>query len=878
MDQTLKIVHLNINSLRSVNKRQELSLFLIKHKPDILLLNETKLNNKHNISFEGYNFIRNDRPNNLGGGGTGILLKSNLQFIECSPLIFNSIECTLIRLPLRNNSEIIVAAIYVAKDMQNTVDVNDLNKILNLMTVNSSIVLGGDFNSHHTFWKSDYISTNGRLLYDWYCDHFDSHNIALSSTFSPTRHCNDSHTFLDFFFHSASLNISYEPGYTNFLTTLPFESDHDAVVLPIILNERTLTAIPNTIKNFSRINWKSFNKKIEDGINAIPIPSDRNINNNEIDEFLSSISTLLQNTIQAEAPDVIIRARGQIPLPSHIIKIINYKNKLRRTLHNLNYSNAIPNLKSQIKCLNVIIQRLISNYYEEYYESKLSNIKPDNNLYKNLKRFSSYKVKENFPNILTANNNQIFSSVEEKANGLASHFENIHKQTLSLGNNVISNQIISVIDDNFNFDNHRTLVAFNANHSANQDLTPFHPFEGSLSNTPERVVQPLQIKGQINLVKNNTRQLNFATSSEIISIARSKNNKKSFGADGISNYVLRKLSFKFYFFITLLFNHIFNNGYWPQMWKNGHVMPLLKPSKDPSRIESYRPITLLSCLSKVYESWLLLKIRAHSDDNNIIPPEQFGFRPKHSTLHALTKFSNDIAKSLNNNTPTLVCALDCEKAFDTTWIHGLVYKLRFLFGFHKHICQIIYNYLMHRTFQVKIENFLSSISNIAAGVTQGSVLAPLLYTLYISDLPKPSNININRILYADDILVYLSTKQVLGSILNNHLKQIFDHLIFWKIKLNLDKCEAIIIRGKYKNLSRKLNKNIKKVKIKINNSNVPINNSLKYLGIIFSKNFEFYKHVDNVKKNHLRHFTQSEMCFTGKNVLIHELKPFFTNN
>ena len=73
----LKIYQLNVNSLISQHKRTELNNFLKNHKPDVLLLNETKLNSRHNIQFKNYNFVRNDRPNNKNGGGTGILIKKN---------------------------------------------------------------------------------------------------------------------------------------------------------------------------------------------------------------------------------------------------------------------------------------------------------------------------------------------------------------------------------------------------------------------------------------------------------------------------------------------------------------------------------------------------------------------------------------------------------------------------------------------------------------------------------------------------------------------------------------------------------------------------------------------------------------------------------
>jgi hypothetical protein len=112
-NSNLIFFQINTNSIISHKKRTDLNVFLKSHNPDIVLLNETKLNNRHKIYFKNYNLIRNDRPDSTKGGGTGILIKSTHKFtIVPNPKNLKSAECTLINLHLNNNKQIFIASIY----------------------------------------------------------------------------------------------------------------------------------------------------------------------------------------------------------------------------------------------------------------------------------------------------------------------------------------------------------------------------------------------------------------------------------------------------------------------------------------------------------------------------------------------------------------------------------------------------------------------------------------------------------------------------------------------------------------------------------------------------------------------------------------------
>lgn len=138
-----------------------------------------------------------------------------------------------------------------------------------------------------------------------------------------------------------------------------------------------------------------------------------------------------------------------------------------------------------------------------------------------------------------------------------------------------------------------------------------------------------------------------------------------------------------------------------------------------------------------------------------------GFRPQHSTNHALTMFSTDIVKKLNIKHATVACFIDVEKTFDTVWIEALIYKMKNCYSFPNYLYCLIHSFLTNRTFTVCNNDEQSEVYNIAAGVPQGSILGSVLYNIYLADLPEPPP-GVNIICYADDIVTYTS-----GSKLNS---------------------------------------------------------------------------------------------------------------
>uniref|UniRef100_A0A2A4JQF8 Reverse transcriptase domain-containing protein n=1 Tax=Heliothis virescens TaxID=7102 RepID=A0A2A4JQF8_HELVI len=233
--------------------------------------------------------------------------------------------------------------------------------------------------------------------------------------------------------------------------------------------------------------------------------------------------------------------------------------------------------------------------------------------------------------------------------------------------------------------------------------------------------------------------------------------KKAPGADGITNTVLRHLPHRTVAALARLFTGILRTGTFPSSWKEGRVIMLPKAQKNVLKPESYRPITLLPTISKVFEKLLLRHLTPHLTPR----PEQFGFRAEHSTTLQLSRVLHHLANTANRKEYAVAVFLDMEKAFDRVWHPGLVYKISAT-DTPRRITQVISSFLTgRRTYRVVVEGALSSARPVGAGVPQGSCLSPVCYSRYTDDIPSTEDSTLA--LYADDA-AYITTVVVEGAL------------------------------------------------------------------------------------------------------------------
>lgn len=244
---------------------------------------------------------------------------------------------------------------------------------------------------------------------------------------------------------------------------------------------------------------------------------------------------------------------------------------------------------------------------------------------------------------------------------------------------------------------------------------------------------------------------------EVKFFANSLKNSKAPGIDGIKPILLKRLSDVFYSTLTKIFNWCLRNGYFPKQFKMAKVVPILKPGKERKSPKSYRPISMLNVLDKIFEKIVLKRINEFTERNNVLNKEQFGFRKEHSTVHQVKRIVNTITTNKSHRKSTGVVFLDIEKAFDSIWHNGIIFKLN-KFGFPIYLQKIIKSFLTERFFVVNLDDEFSSQRYIPAGVPQGSILSPTLYAIYTSDFKTQKNQS--AAFYADDTVLITTLTEV----------------------------------------------------------------------------------------------------------------------
>uniref|UniRef100_A0A8C6KDR5 Reverse transcriptase domain-containing protein n=1 Tax=Nothobranchius furzeri TaxID=105023 RepID=A0A8C6KDR5_NOTFU len=242
-------------------------------------------------------------------------------------------------------------------------------------------------------------------------------------------------------------------------------------------------------------------------------------------------------------------------------------------------------------------------------------------------------------------------------------------------------------------------------------------------------------------------------------------------------------------------NSSFSSGVFPAAFKNAVVQPLLKkPGLDQSDCANYHPISKLPFISKVAEKLAIMQLNSHLDDNRLLDPFQSGFRRNYSTESAHIRVLNVILILTDSGSHVLLLLLDLIVAFNTVDLTILLHRLEFWVGVTSTALEWFKPYLNGRCFSVHVGDCSSPNAPLPWGVPQGSILGPLVFSIYILPLGKIlANLGVNYHFYADDCQIYLQINQQHSfSIMSECLSQVRYWLSQNCLKLNDSKSDAIL--------------------------------------------------------------------------------------
>jgi len=308
------------------------------------------------------------------------------------------------------------------------------------------------------------------------------------------------------------------------------------------------------------------------------------------------------------------------------------------------------------------------------------------------------------------------------------------------------------------------------------------------------------------------------------------------GITAIPICVLKSCASKFAPLLTKLFNDCIDKCVFPDEFKIACVTPLLKKKGLGDDMNNYRGISVLPPVGKIFEKILAEQMRIYFNINGLLFAGQHGFRQGHSCDSALHEVISDCLKNMDQNFVNLLLFIDFTKAFDMVK-HSLLFKKLLNYGFSNSALKMLENYFNSRKQCVKIGSQSSKEAMINLGVPQGSILGPLLFLIYINDLPFSLN-DTNTTLFADDTTLSFHQNSVENAIIR--LKNATRLLILWcehnQLYINWSKTKAMFITNKRVKWSKE---------IAFDNVKIEVVDHFKLLGVWLDCKLSFNHHVDS---------------------------------
>lgn len=325
-------------------------------------------------------------------------------------------------------------------------------------------------------------------------------------------------------------------------------------------------------------------------------------------------------------------------------------------------------------------------------------------------------------------------------------------------------------------------------------------------------------------------------------------NSNSVGVDNISSNILKSVIHFVVQPFTYLINLSLERGVFPEILKTAKVVPLHKKG-DLHLVDNYRPVSLLSTLSKIYERILYNRIIHFISRFNILNPQQHGFRKGKSTTSAIFDLLNVIYENIDDNKKTVGLFMDLSKAFDLV-DHALLLKKMEAYGLRGKVNELLKSYLVGRKQLVEINNIKSHTVEIKYGVPQGSVLGPLLFLIFVNDLPNISCYQSNIIMFADDNSCLCSDDNVVNAVKETQV--MLNKFILWfnsnRQFLNSNKTVFIHFTPRLKQINESY-------LLKCNGKSIEQVSETKFLGLYIDNSLSWEPHIDVLCKK------MSSICF-----------------
>lgn len=668
-------------------------------------------------------------------------------------------------------------------------------------------------------------------LINWICISLGEQNLKISVIYKPPSVNNGN------FFHYLESIMHTHP-------------KNHLIVGDMNINLLNVSEVTKEYKDLIALN----NFKINNSINEECATRVNSLSKSLIDHVLSDYSSKLSCKVKVK----------ENALSDHKLILLNvktfvqfYKPKVEHEVKSVDYKKFINLFRKKILSLNVTTFQELINLIEEckdksVYIKKL-RVRANNTWINDevldliKKRDKIYRKKINQPENLTIISE--FKNIKNKINNKIRALKNRYFQTKwnLAGNNVkkqwaFINSLLKNKKDEVTID--QLIIENNIINNKPDIVNNLNKY---FSQVGELIVEDLETEIQqlneffsVNEVQNDSFfSMTLTHEGELLEIVKELRINSAPGCDNITVRDVQNLGEYIIPILVRLINETIQRGVFPTELKMSKITPLFK-SGDRKCMNNYRPISVVSVFSKILEKLIKKRMLSFIDTRNLLIDEyQYGFIKNSSTLAAVVDFVDYISMALDKQQIVIAVFIDLKKAFDVVSIDILLDKL-FKMGFRGILYSLIKTYLYDRKHCIKLDNIVSEWSSNTYGVPQGSVLGPLLYSLYVLNL-KLANLRARYFTFADDtVLVYTGTDEItLANLINNDLKNYLKWLFSNKLKINIEKTSYIIFKQKNKSVNNNLN-------ININNIVLEKVSSIKYLGLLIDENLNWSLHLNKI--------------------------------
>ena len=759
--------------------RNKFDFSVLANDFDIILLVETWLCEEDLFRLKGFSVVRFDRLDR-GGGGLAICIRNGVSYTETT---LNFSNKTLETGSIVINSEmgdILITVCYRCPDNNNNITTLEWNHFQKAVTSHdaSHFFVGGDFNAHHSLWGSRRNCSNGNVI----VDNLDFENIILLNDHSPT-YMKTSASEISF----SNIDLSFSSTAIAMLSNWYVSddkrgSDHFPIVLEV--NTRLTPSIkPDYRYNLKKMDWTKFTELLN---KKKPFfNSDEFLGLDPIARYDSFINFINESILQS-----LPRAKANLSASSNNIKVKANRGNVK--------SNCVWWNKD---CDKVVRQR----------KAALLSIRHKFTM----ERF----IEVNRTEALTRK-----TLKEEKKKSWMQFCESVSPNTK--------------ITDFW-----RKIKMFKNAANRNQESGNLKAQEESIMRTIEDLCAPKSdirrsLKDVVD-IEDDTSYRNFLSDpfsfEELDFILDSLKVKSAPGADKISYAILSALP-EFYRRILLdIYNDFYHFKLFPKQWNQYLVIFIPKGNSN-----KMRPISLASCLLKVMEKLIKERLLWWLEHNDMLAKTQFGFRRGKSCVDNLSILTSEIQKGFFKKRPLSALFLDIKGAYDNVIPEILIDDLIEL-GLPACIIYFIKNLICERKVTF-CTNFSLICKSIVKGLPQGSILSPLLYSIYTRKLENLLDNGTKILQFADDIVIYSevgnnSQEQIMY--LESTLDVILPFLADRGLAIAPEKCVLM----SFDNSFRRLDKNLK---ILVNNNEVKASEFVKFLGMYLDRRLNWQTHINNI--------------------------------